>query len=141
MTLFKSGRLRAPAPLAGFIVLYALLYSAFGVASPFLPSFIVARGIPAEQIGMLFAAGTAIRLASAPLAGHLADRTEALRLTLAVCALATAVVALGYLPASSFWPIFAVSLLHAFTLAPITNLADALALVASRSPSQGFEYG
>ena len=78
MTLFKSGRLRAPAPLAGFIVLYALLYSAFGVASPFLPSFIVARGIPAEQIGMLFAAGTAIRLASAPLAGHLADRTEAL---------------------------------------------------------------
>ena len=79
MTLFKSGRLRAPAPLAGFIVLYALLYSAFGVASPFLPSFIVARGIPAEQIGMLFAAGTAIRLASAPLAGHLADRTEALR--------------------------------------------------------------
>ena len=141
MTLFKSGRLRAPAPLAGFIVLYALLYSAFGVTSPFLPSFIEARGIPAEQIGMLFAAGTAIRLASAPLAGHLADRTEALRLTLAVCALATAVVALGYLPASSFWPILAVSLLHSFTLAPTTNLADALALVASRSPSQGFEYG
>ena len=71
----SGGALRAPAPLAGFIILYVLLYSAFGVASPFLPSFIEARGIPLEQIGMLFAAGTAIRLVSAPLAGRLADRT------------------------------------------------------------------
>ena len=102
----SGGALRAPAPLVGFIILYVLLYSAFGVASPFLPSFIEARGIPPEQIGMLFAAGTAIRLVSAPLAGRLADRTGALRLTLAVCALATATAALGYLPAGlsgQFW--------------------------------------
>lgn len=137
----SGGALRAPAPLAGFIILYVVLYSAFGVASPFLPSFIEARGIPPEQIGMLFAAGTAIRLVSAPLAGRLADRTGALRLTLAVCALATATAALGYLPAWAFWPILGVSLLHAFALAPTTNLADALALVASKAPSGRFEYG
>ena len=137
----SGGALRAPAPLAGFIILYMLLYSAFGVASPFLPSFIEARGVPPEQIGMLFAAGTAIRLVSAPLAGRLADRTGALRLTLAVCALATATAALGYLPARAFWSILGVSLLHAFALAPTTNLADALALVASKAPSGRFEYG
>jgi MFS transporter, PPP family, 3-phenylpropionic acid transporter len=140
MTLIADARLCFSAPLSGFIVLYALLYSAFGVASPFLPTFIEARGIPPVEIGMLFAAGTAIRLISAPLAGRVADRTQALRLTLAVCAMATAAAAVGYLPAWGFWPLLIVSLSHAFALAPTTNLADALALVASRA-GQGFEYG
>ena len=45
-----------------------------------------ARGVPAEQIGILFTEGAAIRLISAPMAGRIADRTHALRATLAVCA-------------------------------------------------------
>ena len=128
-------------PLPSFLVLYAVLYAAFGAASPFLPALIEERGIAAEQIGLLFAAGTAIRLVSAPLAGRIADRTQALRLTLAICAIATGLAALGYLVAWSFWAILAVSLGHAFALAPTTNLADALALVASRRRERGFEYG
>ena len=128
-------------PLPWFLVLYAVLYAAFGVASPFLPALIEERGIAAEQLGIVFAAGTAIRLISAPLAGRVADQTHALRLTLAVCAIGTALAALGYLGAWSFWAILAVSLVHAFALAPTTNLADALALVASRRREQGFEYG
>jgi PPP family 3-phenylpropionic acid transporter len=47
--------------------------------------------------------------------------------------------ALGYLSAPGFWALLAVSLLHALALAPTTNLADALAVVASRR--EGFEYG
>ena len=129
-------------PVADFILLYALLYGAFGAASPFLPSYIQERGIPPELIGVLFGAGTAIRLISAPIAGRIADRAHALRLSLAVCAIATALAATGYLAASSFWPLLLVSLLHAFALAPTTNLADALALVASRAREPlGFEYG
>jgi signal transduction histidine kinase len=34
------------------------------------------RGIPPELIGILFGAGTAIRLVSAPVAGRIADRTH-----------------------------------------------------------------
>jgi PPP family 3-phenylpropionic acid transporter len=128
-------------PLSSFLALFAMLYAAFGVASPFLPSFIAQRGIPPEQIGIIFAAGTAIRLISAPIAGRIADRIHALRLTLAICAIATAAAAAGYLTAFGFWAILAVSLLHAVALAPTTNLADALALVASRDPRRGFEYG
>ena len=128
-------------PLLSFLVLYAVLYAAFGSASPFLPALIEERGIPSEQIGILFAAGTAIRLISAPVAGHIADRMEALRLTLTVCAIGTALAALAYLGAWKFWAILAVSLAHAFALAPTSNLADALALVASRRRKQGFEYG
>jgi MFS transporter, PPP family, 3-phenylpropionic acid transporter len=127
------------ASVGPFVLLFALLYAAFGVASPFLPALFEFKGVPAEQIGMMFGAATAIRLLSAPLAGRIADQTHAVRATLAVCCGSAALTALAYLPASGFWPLLAVSLLHAFALAPTTNLADALAVVASRR--QGFEYG
>jgi hypothetical protein len=58
-------------PVSRFVALYALLYAAFGVSSPFLPAFIETRGIGVEQIGLIFAAGTALRLVSASLAGRL----------------------------------------------------------------------
>ena len=132
--------MQCPSPLFAFVALFALLYGAFGAASPFLPSLVEAHGIPPEQIGILFAAGTAIRLISAPLAGRIADRTSALRATFAVCAVATSAAALSYLQAWGFWPILAVSLCHSLALAPTTNLADALALLASRA-SRAFEYG
>src|SRR5258705_5798496 len=65
-------------PVTNFIVLYALLYAAFGAASPFMPALIEERGIASELIGVVFGAGTAIRLVSAPIAGRIADATHAL---------------------------------------------------------------
>ena len=127
------------ATVGPFLLLFGLLYAGFGVASPFLPSLMEARGIPAEQIGLVFGLATAIRLVSAPVAGRIADRTYALQTTLAVCTICTALAVLGYLSASGFWALLAVSLLHALALAPTTNLADALAVIASRR--EGFEYG
>jgi MFS transporter, PPP family, 3-phenylpropionic acid transporter len=147
MTWVRTGlelhaRLRLQSPLVPFIALYAVLYGAFGAASPFLPAFMEERGIAPELIGVLFGAGTAIRLLSAPIAGRVADQTHALRLTLAICALATALAALGYLARGGFWLLLVVSLVHALALAPTTGLADGLALVASRrGPPRGFEYG
>ena len=49
MTLIADPRRRLSVPLDGFIVLYAILYSSFGMASPFLPTFIQARGIAPEH--------------------------------------------------------------------------------------------
>ena len=68
-----------------FVILYAAMYAAYGVASPFLPAFVNERGVPPEQLGLVLAAGTAIRLASAPLAGRIGDRLGALRLVLVTC--------------------------------------------------------
>src|SRR5262245_25949069 len=121
------------------------MYAAFGVASPFLPAFLSARGLVPEQLGFVLGAGTAVRLLSAPLAGRIGDLTHALRVVLVVCiALATSVT-LGYLVGQGVWIFLGVSLLHAASLAPITVLADALALgSASPPPSsgrRGFEYG
>src|SRR4030095_2102089 len=112
--LERGARLGDATPLPSFLVLYAVLYAAFGAASPFLPALIEQRGIAPEEIGFLFAAGTAIRLISAPIAGRIADRTQSLRLTLALCAMATALAALGYLAAWRVWAILGGSLVPEF---------------------------
>jgi len=131
--------------LPRFILLYAAMYAGFGVASPFLPAFVSARGLSAEQLGLMFSAGTAVRLLTAPLAGRTGDLLQGLRVVLVVCTALAASATLGYLPAHGFWPLLALSLWHAASLGPVTILADALALGAASPPPgsgrRGFEYG
>ncbi len=122
--------------LSKFVALYAAMYAAYGVASPFLPAFVSGRGLSPQEIGLALAAGTAVRLVSAPLAGRIADLVQALRVMLVVSIAAAALVTLGYLSARGFWMVLAVMVLHAWALAPMTVLADALALGA-----RSFEYG
>jgi MFS_1 like family len=57
--------------LLSFILLYATLYAGFGVMSPFLPSLLQSRGLQPDQIGLVLALSTGVRLVSSPLA----DRT------------------------------------------------------------------
>ena len=125
--------------LPRFVLLYAGMYAAYGVASPFLPAFVNARGVPPEQVGAVLAAGTAIRLLAAPLAGRIADRLQALRAVLVVCIACAAAATLAYVPAQGFLPLLFLTLLHAAFLAPMTVLADALALGSSKAAR--FEYG
>ena len=129
--------------LPRFVALYALMYAAFGVSSPFMPAFFDGRGLGPEQLGILFGAGTAVRLVAGPLVGRVADLTQALRAVLAICELLAAVVALALLSAPAFAPLLLTSFVHAAALAPTTTLADALALGAAqpRPARPGFEYG
>lgn len=115
------------------------MYAAYGVASPFLPAFVSERGVPPEELGMVLAAGTAIRLVAAPLAGRIGDLMQALRAVLVVCIALAAAVTLGYLPARGFWFFLVLTLAHAAFLAPMTVLSDALALGSSQR--ERFEYG
>src|SRR4029453_13582676 len=133
------------ATLTRFILLYAAMYAAFGVASPFLPAFLTARGLSPEQLGVVLSTGTAVRLLTAPFAGRIGDLIQALRVVLVVCIALAAWVTLGYLGGHGLWILLGMNLLHAASLGPITILADALALgSASARPSsgrRGFEYG
>jgi PPP family 3-phenylpropionic acid transporter len=133
------------AALPRFVVLYAGLYGAFGLASPFFPAFLESRGLQPEQLGILLGLATAVRLVSGPLMGRLADFLHALRAELAICAVFAAIAALLYLPFHAFGMLLLIGLFQAAALAPLTILADALALAAARpgaaSAGGGFEYG
>ena len=94
-------------PLPRFLLLYAAMYAAFGVASPFFPAFVSARGLSAEPLGLVLGAGTAVRWLTAPLAGRIGDVLQGLRVVLVVCTALAAAVSLGYLPAHGFWPLLA----------------------------------
>ena len=132
--------------LARFVLLYAVLYSAFGVNSPFLPAFLNSRGLDAEEVGLLLASGTAIRLVAGPVVGRLADRSRLWSRLLAGCAAAAGACALLYLPAKGLLVLLPIALAQAALLAPLAPLSDALALSASassnsHSASKPFQYG
>ena len=127
-------------PLPRFLALYAWLYAAFGVASPFLPGLLQQDGLAAGAIGLVLAGGTAMRLVSGPFGGRLADRTGWPVGVLAIGTAIAAVVATGYAPARGLWLLLAVSVAHAAVLAPLTPIADALALGSAKA-KPGFEYG
>jgi PPP family 3-phenylpropionic acid transporter len=129
--------------LLRFMSLYAALFSAFGLVSPFLPAFLAGRGLGSEELGFVLGAATALRFVSGPLAGRIADRVQAFRELLVICAILAAGAALLYLATQGFWTVMAVSLLQAAALAPLVPLADALSLAHARSRQDrvGFEYG
>jgi len=127
-----------------FMALYAALFSAFGFASPFLPAFLVGRGIGSEELGFVLGAATALRLECGPIAGRMADRFQIFRAELAACAILAASAGVLYLATHGFWTVMAVSLFQAATLAPLVPLADALSLAHARPREKnmkGFEYG
>ena len=127
---------------AAFVLLYGVMYAAFGVASPFWPLFFKSRGLSPEQLGLLLAAGTLVRLLAGPMAGRIADMLGALRAVLAVCVALSVAAALALLPAYGFLALIAVSLWQAAALTPITTISDALAVHASTRPGvRTFEYG
>jgi MFS transporter, PPP family, 3-phenylpropionic acid transporter len=130
--------------LRSFILLYVLMYAAFGVASPFWPRFFETRGMSPEQIGLLLGLGTIVRLIAGPIAARVADRWQQLRGVLAAAAALAACLGFGLTWVEGFWILLIVRLCHEAALTPTTSLADALALGASKPgapPGMGFEYG
>ena len=85
--------------LPQFLALYTALFAAFGVTSPFLPALLANKGLSPTGIGLVLAAGTAIRLLSGPAGGRLADRSCRPSRVLAGFLMAAAFLALGFLPA------------------------------------------
>ena len=112
--------MRISAPVA-YIVLYAALYAAFGVASPFWPKFFEMRGLSPQEIGIVLAAAMVMRLLAGPTVGMLADRADSLRFALAVCTALAAASAAALLWAQPFALLLFIAVLQAASLAPTTS--------------------
>ena len=134
--------MRISAPVA-YILLYAALYAAFGVASPFWPRFFETRALSPQEIGIVLAAAMLTRLLAGPMVGMLADRAGSLRFALAICSALAAASAAALLWAHTFALLLFVTVIQAASLAPTTSLADALSVNAARPRLAGkeFEYG
>jgi PPP family 3-phenylpropionic acid transporter len=136
----RCGRVSAASALLRFLVLYGAMFAAFGVASPFLPGLLLEDGLRPAALGLVLASGTGIRLLAGPLGGRMADRSGQAPAVLAGFAAASAMIAMGYAPARGLPLLLLVSVAHAAVLAPLTPIADALALGSARR-QPGFEYG
>jgi MFS family permease len=79
------------------MLLYFALFAAFGCTSPFLPAFLIGRGLGPEELGLTLGMATTLRLICGPIAGRLADRLQSFRAELAVCAILAA-------SAGLWWP-------------------------------------
>jgi MFS transporter, PPP family, 3-phenylpropionic acid transporter len=132
---------RVNEPLA-YILLYVSMYAAFGVSSPFWPTFFESKALTSQQIGLI-SAGMLIRLAAGPVVGTLADLSGALRGFLTTCAALAATVGTIFLISNTFSSLLTTAMLQGATLAPITSLADALAVnvATPRFAGKRFEYG
>ena len=126
--------------LPTYVALYSALYLAFGTVSAYLPAFFQSHGLSLEQIGVVLAAGTIVRIVTGPLTGALADYVRARKQVLCVAAFLSGAVGFAYIFAYGVLPMLAVSMSHAAAIAALAPLCDALSVKASLQ-GRRFQYG
>src|ERR1700754_1725799 len=82
--------------LPGYLVLYVALYLAYGTESAYLPAFLLSHGLSLEQIGLMLAIGTIVRIGAGPLIGRFADFTAAPKQVLSVAAFLSGLIGTAY---------------------------------------------
>ena len=126
--------------LPSFLLLYGALYAAYGTESAYLPAFLNSHGLALEQIGLVLAAGTIVRIVAGPATGRLADNLGAHKMVVTTAAGLSGVIGLAYTLAFGFAPLLAVSMAHAAVTASLAPLSDALSVTAS-AKGRTFQYG
>lgn len=107
---------------------FAAYFVLIGVYTPFFPVWLAAKGLDAREIGLVLAAPMMVRFFVVPVVTRLADRGNALRPALILCAFATL---LGYVAislSSGFAAILISVSLMAVPYSPTMALGDAYAL-------------
>jgi PPP family 3-phenylpropionic acid transporter len=120
-------------------LLYAGIFGAIGVQTPFLPLWLTAKGLDAPAIGALLATGTAARLIAVPLGTRAADRFASTRSAILLGALAGAAAMTALAFAHGAVALFAIYALAAAALAIVLPLAESYAL--RNLPRHGSAYG
>ena len=126
--------------LPGYLILYTALYLAYGTESAYLPAFLANHGLSLEQIGLVLAAGTIVRIVTGPVTGRLADHLDARKRVLSIASFFSGLIGLAYNLAFGFAPLLVVSMAHAAATASLAPLSDTLSVAASVQ-GRGFQYG
>jgi len=108
--------------------LYAGIFMLGGIQLPYFPLWLKAKGLDAEQIGVVLAVPMVIRLFAIPAAARIAEHTGALR---AMIATTLAAATLGFTAlafAQSFLAILVLTAFASAALSPANPLAETYAL-------------
>lgn len=126
-----------------FAVRLGLFYAAYfffgGVQLPFFPLWLESRGLDARTIGLVIAAPMLVRIVFTPIIAHQADRRGALKATLLIASIVSALgmtlVGLARNPSE----ILLAFVLSAIAFSPVLPLTDAYAI--SGLTARGRVYG
>lgn len=125
-----------PAPAPGVVphaaarisAFYAAYFLVAGIALPFWPLFLEARGLSIAEIGLTLGLTLLLRAAAGPFIGRFADRRGGTRGTLIACALASLPTAVAFYWTWGFWPVFVVSAAFTLAYAGVLPLGETIAL-------------
>ncbi len=124
---------------ARIAMVYGALFFGIGVSLPFLPVWLKARGLGVEQIALVLAVQSGLRVIASPLMSHLADRLGRLRPVMAGCALA-ALAGLFWLAGAGGFVSIVLGVAVAYgAFAPLMPMTEAYAVSAGRR--HGLDYG
>ncbi|MBM3581922.1 MAG: 3-phenylpropionate MFS transporter [Alphaproteobacteria bacterium] len=118
---------------------YAAFFVFAGIHLPFWPVWLAAKGIDAEGIALIIAAGIVVKVAVNPLIAHFADRSGARRPIMLALVLGASMVFAAFFVAEGFTAILLVNLLFLALWAPVMPLGESLTLLAARAGD--FDYG
>ena len=107
---------------------YAAYFLVAGVALPFWPLFLQARGLSVTEIGLMLGLTLMLRAAAGPFIGRFADRRDSTRGPLVAGAFTVLLVAVAFYWTWGFWPIFAVSAVFTLVYAGVLPLGETIAL-------------
>lgn len=120
-------------------LIFATQFAAVGVILPFLPAVLAGHGLSAEEVAVVLAVGSAVRLVAGPLGGRIADALGHAPAVLSASAAIAALAAAGFLLPAGFVALLVVQAVHSAAIAPIVPLTDAVAVTAARG-RPGFDY-
>jgi PPP family 3-phenylpropionic acid transporter len=121
------------------LMLIAAVFVGVGITQPFLPAFLLHRGLSPSEVALALAVGSGTRLIAGPLLGRLADHLANARLLLVGAALLGLLAAGGFGAAAGLLGFLLSQLVLNIAVAPMAPLSDMLALAAARQGA--FLYG
>lgn len=107
---------------------YFFFFSAIGCLVPYLNVYFAQKGLTGAEIGWLGSVAPMIALTANPIWGGIADRWQAHRQVLAICAVGAGLISLLFLVVDSFWPLMVVTVVLTFFRTPIGSLLDSSVL-------------
>jgi PPP family 3-phenylpropionic acid transporter len=121
------------------IFFYVAIFTFIGIYLPFWPVWLKAQGLSVEALGLVLAAGTWIRIAANPIAGHFADARADRRLPILVLTATSAFIFLAFSIAQGFWQLLIVAVVFGAVWSPVMSLHENLTLLTVYE--QKLDYG